>query len=86
MSNYPNPFNPVTQIGYELTKSSKISLKVFNILGKEIMTLVNDFQPAGNYKVSFDGEGLSSGTYIYRLSATGGAGEFSITKRMTLLK
>ncbi|HMR41251.1 MAG TPA: FG-GAP-like repeat-containing protein [Ignavibacteria bacterium] len=80
--NYPNPFNPKTLIGYELTKSSKISLKIFDILGKEIRTLVSEFQPAGNYKVSFDGEGLPSGTYIYRLSA----GEFSLTKKMTLLK
>jgi len=80
--NYPNPFNPKTVIGYDLTKGGKISLKIFDILGKEIKTLVNDFQPAGNYNVSFDGEGLSSGTYIYRLSA----GEFSLTKKMTLLK
>lgn len=80
--NYPNPFNPVTQIGYELTKGSKISLKIYDILGKEIRTLVSEFQPAGNYKITFDGEGLSSGTYIYKLSA----GEFSLTKRMTLLK
>jgi len=80
--NYPNPFNPKTVIGYDLTKGDKISLKIFDILGKEIKTLVNDFQPAGNYNVSFDGEGLSSGTYIYRLSA----GEFSLTKKMTLLK
>lgn len=80
--NYPNPFNPVTQIGYELTKGSKISLKIYDILGKEIRTLVSEFQPAGNYKITFDGEGLSSGAYIYKLSA----GEFSLTKRMTLLK
>ena len=80
--NYPNPFNPVTQIGYELTKGSKISLKIYDILGKEIRTLVSEFQPAGNYKITFDGEGLSRGDYIYKLSA----GEFSLTKRMTLLK
>ena len=80
--NYPNPFNPSTVIGYQLAVSNFITLKIFDITGKEIRTLVNQKQPAGNYEVTFDSEGLSSGIYFYKLSA----GDFLETKRMTLLK
>ncbi|MBK8550411.1 MAG: VCBS repeat-containing protein [Ignavibacteria bacterium] len=80
--NYPNPFNPVTVISYELALGSFINLKVFDLIGKEIATLVNQKQPAGNYNVTFDGGGLSSGVYFYKLSA----GDFSETKKMSLLK
>lgn len=80
--NYPNPFNPLTKINYELNFSNFVTLKVFNLLGNEILTLVNQKQPAGNYEITFDGEGYSSGIYFYKLSA----GEFSDTKKMTLLK
>lgn len=80
--NYPNPFNPVTKISYELRSSDFVSLKVFDILGIEVKTLVSNKQPAGSYEVSFDGEGLSSGVYFYNLSAGG----LSETKMMTLLK
>lgn len=80
--NFPNPFNPVTRINYELINRNHVTLKVFDNLGKEVMTLVNQNQPAGNYEVAFDGEGLSSGVYFYKLSAGG----FSETKRMMLLK
>lgn len=80
--NYPNPFNPVTKISYELRSVNFVTLKVFDILGNEIRTLVSNKQPAGRYEVAFDGEGLSSGVYFYNLSAGG----LSETKMMTLLK
>ena len=80
--NYPNPFNPSTLIGYQLSGNNFVSLKIFDIAGKEISTIVNNNQPAGNYEVTFDGGGLSSGIYFYKLSA----GDFSETKKMSLVK
>ena len=86
--NFPNPFNPVTKINYELPASrgervtNYVSLTVFDILGNEIKSLVNAKQTAGSYEVDFDGKGLSSGIYFYKLSA----GSFSETKMMTLIK
>ncbi|MFZ1321759.1 MAG: T9SS type A sorting domain-containing protein [Ignavibacteria bacterium] len=80
--NYPNPFNPSTIIKYQCSMYNEISLKVFDILGKEVMTLVNEKQPAGNYSVEFDGSGLSSGIYIYRLESDG----IVQSKKMTLIK
>ena len=80
--NYPNPFNPVTKINYELRVTNYVSLTVFDILGNEIKSLVNAKQTAGSYEVDFDGKGLSSGIYFYKLSA----GSFSETKMMTLIK
>jgi hypothetical protein len=86
-NNYPNPFNPSTTISYELATGSFVTLKVYDILGNEIATLVNEFKPAGNYQTWFDGKNssnnqLASGTYLYRLQANGN----SITKKMILLK
>ncbi|HMR40108.1 MAG TPA: S8 family serine peptidase [Ignavibacteria bacterium] len=80
--NYPNPFNPVTTINFSIPKQGNVTLKVYDIAGKEIMTLVNDQRSAGNYKVSFDGVNLSSGAYFYRIES----GNFSQVKRMILLK
>ncbi|MEO8665556.1 MAG: FG-GAP-like repeat-containing protein [Ignavibacteria bacterium] len=80
--NYPNPFNPATLISYKLNFSGQVLLKVYNVLGKEVATLVNESKPAGSYEVTFDAEGLSSGTYFYKLTA----GSFSDTKMMSLLK
>jgi photosystem II stability/assembly factor-like uncharacterized protein len=80
--NYPNPFNPNTNIKYQILKNEYVSLKVFNILGKEIATLVNEKQSPGTYEISFDGKDLSSGIYFYKLETNG----FSDTKRMILLK
>jgi len=80
--NYPNPFNPKTKIKYSITSAQYISLKVYNILGKEITTLINERQNAGNYEVTFDGSDLSSGIYFYKLEAE----SFVETKRMMLLK
>ena len=80
--NYPNPFNPSTQISFDLTKANHLSLKVFDLLGREIATLVDDIRPAGNHSVTFDGSKLPSGIYFSRLQA----GEFVATKKMVLLK
>ncbi|MCW8809784.1 MAG: T9SS type A sorting domain-containing protein [Ignavibacteriaceae bacterium] len=80
--NYPNPFNPITKIRYELPERSFVIIKVYDVLGKEITTLVNDEKPNGNYEVEFNGNGLASGIYYYRITA----GDFSQTKKMILLK
>ena len=80
--NYPNPFNPITVINYQLSINSKITLKVFDILGKEIFLLVNEEKSMGNYKVEFDGSSLSSGIYFLQLRA----GDFTEMKKMILLK
>jgi Secretion system C-terminal sorting domain len=80
--NYPNPFNPSTTIEYSIPKTSFVSLKIYDILGTEVATLVNEEKPAGNYQVSFDASSLSSGVYFYRLPA----GSFVETKKMILLK
>ncbi|MBL1153401.1 MAG: T9SS type A sorting domain-containing protein [Ignavibacteriota bacterium] len=80
--NYPNPFNPSTLIGYQLPVTSKVTLKVYDILGNEIATLVNEEKPAGNYNVIFDASKLSSGVYFYTLKT----GEFSKTNKMILAK
>ena len=80
--NYPNPFNPTTSIRYAIDGRQFVSLKVFNLLGKEVATLVNENKEAGNYLVNFNASYLSSGIYIYKLQA----GEFIQTKKMTLIK
>lgn len=68
--NYPNPFNPATVIRYQISEASYVSLKVFDILGKEVATLVNSEQKAGNYEAEFDASKLSSGVYYYRINVT----------------
>jgi hypothetical protein len=80
--NYPNPFNPSTTIGYELPHASRVSLKIYNVLGQEVATLVNEEKPAGVHEVRFDGSGLSSGVYFYRLRA----GDFVQSKKLVVLK
>jgi hypothetical protein len=80
--NYPNPFNPTTTIKYSITKQSHVSLKVYNILGHEVNTLVNNQQSAGSYTFKFDGSNLSSGVYFYQIHTQ----EFVETKRMLLVK
>jgi hypothetical protein len=80
--NFPNPFNPTTVISYGLTKTGFVSLAVYDMTGRHVATLVNDIIQAGNHSVIFDASGLSSGVYIYRLSA----GNAVLTRRLTLLK
>jgi hypothetical protein len=80
--NYPNPFNPTTNIEFSLFKSGFVSLKVFDLLGQEVVTLVNEEKGVGNYRVTFDARDLPSGTYFYTLS-TGG---FTEMKKMLLLR
>jgi hypothetical protein len=84
--NYPNPFNPSTKIEYGLAKAAQVSLKVYNLLGTEVATLVNGRQEAGTYTVPFDANkgtlNLASGVYFYRLEA----GSFVSTKKLTLMK
>ena len=80
--NYPNPFNPSTRISYSIAEDAQVSLKVYDIMGAEIIELVNQKQSAGNYEIQFDASNLSSGMYFYKLSA----GDFTSIKKMTLLK
>ncbi len=80
--NYPNPFNPATKINFDLPKDSKLSLKLYDMLGREVSTLVNEFRTAGYYTVDFNASSLSSGIYFYRLLA----GEFSSVKKMVVVK
>jgi hypothetical protein len=81
--NYPNPFNPVTTIKYSIPSWGEVvSLKVYDILGNEVATLVNEIQPAGNYEVKFNASNLSSGVYLYKLNV----GSFVKTKKLILMK
>ncbi|MHB1687443.1 MAG: T9SS type A sorting domain-containing protein [Ignavibacteriaceae bacterium] len=80
--NYPNPFNPTTQIQFSIPKESKVVLKVYNLLGEEVATLVNQQLASGTYTYQFDASKLSSGVYLYRITA----GNYSFIKKMTLLK
>jgi len=80
--NYPNPFNPTTQIAYTIPRSSVVQLKVFNVLGQEVATLVNGTMVAGTHVVTFNPTGLASGVYFYRITA----GDFASVKKMLLLK
>jgi photosystem II stability/assembly factor-like uncharacterized protein len=90
LQNYPNPFNPTTTIRFELPHASKVSLKIYNVFGQEVLTLAYGEKPAGVYTVQFDGSRLASGVYFYRLLAgdplTGSALSFAQTKRLMLLK
>ena len=80
--NYPNPFNPKTSIDFSIPEPGMVTLKVYDMLGKEISTLVEDFKNAGTYTVEFDGSDVSSGTYFYRIQT----GEYIKVKRMMLVK
>jgi 5'-nucleotidase/UDP-sugar diphosphatase len=80
--NYPNPFNPSTKINFDIPTNSLVTLKVYDVAGNEVMSLVNEQKNAGSYSINFTGSNLSSGVYIYRLQA----GEFSAVKKMTLIK
>ncbi|MCU7496831.1 MAG: M6 family metalloprotease domain-containing protein [Ignavibacteria bacterium] len=80
--NFPNPFNPTTTISYSIPKYSHVELKVYDLLGREVSTLVSKYQASGRYKVQFDGSLLSSGIYIYTIQA----GEYSASRKLMLLK
>ncbi len=80
--NYPNPFNPTTKISWQIPVGSQQTLKVFDVLGKEVATLVDEYNPAGKYEVEFDASSLPSGVYFYTLSA----GNYTETKKMMLIK
>ncbi|MDP3149200.1 MAG: right-handed parallel beta-helix repeat-containing protein [Ignavibacteria bacterium] len=80
--NYPNPFNPITTITYQLPKSGSVTLKIYDMLGKEVMTLVSEQKEIGKYTVQFDASSLASGMYVYQLRAN----DYTSTKKMLLLK
>ncbi|MFC2085294.1 T9SS type A sorting domain-containing protein [Bacteroidota bacterium] len=80
--NYPNPFNPSTKIKYSIPKQNIVTLKVFDVLGGEVATLVNKEHSQGNYEIEFNGNNLTSGIYFYRLIA----GNYIETKKMILVK
>ncbi len=80
--NYPNPFNPITKINFSVPKANLVTLKVFDILGRELVTLVNEIKQPGYYMVDFDGTNLASGVYYYRMES----GSFSETKKLMLIK
>jgi predicted membrane-bound dolichyl-phosphate-mannose-protein mannosyltransferase len=82
VQNYPNPFNPSTRINYFVPKESFVSVKVYDFLGREVSTLVNETKSTGSYELSFDASSLPSGTYFYTLIAD----NYSATKKMLLLK
>lgn len=82
MQNYPNPFNPATSINYKLPNAGFVSLKVYDVLGREVSVLVNQFQQAGNYNVSFNAAKLASGIYFYKLHS----GSFVSVRKMMLIE
>ena len=80
--NYPNPFNPATSIKYSIPKQNLVKLVIFDVLGREVTTLVNEMKLAGDYSVTFDGSGYASGVYFYRIEV----GDFMDVKKMVLIK
>lgn len=80
--NYPNPFNPTTKITYKIKKEGNVYLSVFNLVGKEVSVLVNEFKTPGEYEVEFNAQDLPSGIYLYKLQING----YVSVKRMTLLR
>lgn len=80
--NYPNPFNPTTIIKFSIPEENNVTLKVYDVIGKEVSVLINEKKSAGNYEISFDAAGLSSGVYFYKLEA----GNFTSTKKMILIR
>ena len=80
--NYPNPFNPVTRISFDVSRAGNVIIKVYDVTGREVQTLVNETLNPGTYAMTFDGTGLTSGVYYYKLIS----GQFTETKRMVLIK
>ena len=82
LQNYPNPFNPVTNISFSIPKAGYVELKVYDVLGREAATIVNEFKQAGNYTVDFNASALASGVYFYSIKS----GDFTDSKKMVLIK
>ncbi|MHB9013489.1 MAG: T9SS type A sorting domain-containing protein, partial [Ignavibacteriaceae bacterium] len=80
--NYPNPFNPTTILNYSIPKSSFVTIKVYDVIGREVAVLVNEEKPAGDYSIIFNASNLASGIYFYKMQA----GRFEKTQKMILLK
>ena len=80
--NYPNPFNPSTVINYSVAKAGRVTLKLYNIIGKEVASLVNEYKEPGNYYYELNGKNLSSGVYLYKFNS----GNFVSVKKMILMK
>ncbi|MEP0862237.1 MAG: T9SS type A sorting domain-containing protein [Ignavibacterium sp.] len=80
--NYPNPFNPTTRIKYSIKERQLVQLKIFDVLGRDLFTLEDNYKEPGNYETEFDASSLASGVYIYRLSA----GDFVDVKKMVVVK
>jgi len=80
--NWPNPFNPSTSIRYSLREAGLTTLSIFDIMGREVMQLVNENQPVGRYQLSFDGSAVPAGLYFYRITS----GEFTLVRKMLLIK
>ena len=80
--NFPNPFNPTTTIKYSIPKLSFVTIKIYDVLGSEVATLLNEERPAGTYELNWNANNISSGVYFYTLQA----GDFVETKKMILLK
>ena len=81
-TNFPNPFNPQTKIKFDIPKASTVKIVVYDVMGREVQTLVNESLKPGTYEASFDGSQLTSGVYFYKISA----GDFSETKKMLIVK
>ena len=80
--NYPNPFNPTTSFNYSLPSDGKVMIKIYDALGREVKTLVDEFKHSGKYTVYFNSTGLASGVYIYKLVS----GNYNTVKKMILMK
>lgn len=80
--NYPNPFNPTTNITYQIPQAGNIKIQLYDILGRQVRTLVDSYKTKGKYKITFNGSGLPSGVYIYRIKS----GEFTASKKLVLMK
>ena len=80
--NYPNPFNPISEIGFRIAEAGHVTLKVYDLIGREVATLLNERKTPGSYTVRFDAGDLATGIYLYRLTA----GTFVQTRKMILAK
>jgi len=80
--NYPNPFNPTTNIKFDLPKDVNVSIRIYDILGREVILIADGFYKAGTYSINFDGSNLSTGTYFYRIQA----GDYVDAKKMLMIK